>query len=133
MNRTARRLFYPSAVTIALGASVSIYGIYAGSLTIWRAGLLAAVLAFPTLGYALTHRAAEASDDQLAHAHRAGYQLALYHVSQGLLDTPAAPPDGGEDVGPEDTQGVAILRDLPDNVRPIRGRDDEEDDNRKAV
>jgi hypothetical protein len=93
-------------------------------------GLLVTVGAIPTLCYALTHRATQASDDQLAEAHTAGYRLALQHVHMGLLDSPAAPPDGGEGVEEEDTQGMSIIRseDLPDNVRPFRPRDDEEDD-----
>ena len=133
MNRLSRHLFTPSVAAITGGATVGLFGVLTERFPIWRVGLLTIVAALPALSCALIYRAAQASDDQLAHVHRAGYQLALYHVSQGLLDTPAAPPDGGEDVGQEDTQGIVILRDLPGNVRPFRPRDGKEDDHRKAV
>jgi hypothetical protein len=133
MNRIARRLFRPSVAAIITGVSIAMFGVLCGSLHIWRLGLLVAVAALPALCYALIHRAAVASDDQLAHAHRTGYQLALYHVSLGLLDTPAAPPDGGEGVGHADPQGLPAPRTAPGNVRPLRPRDRAETDNRKAV
>jgi len=135
MDRYARRLFCPSVAAIVLGASISLHGVIRDSLDVWRLGLLLAVMALPVLGYALIYRAARASDDQLADAHRAGYKLALYHVSLGLLDSPAAPPDGGEGVGEDDTRRTTTATAvLPDNVRPFRSRDDEQDtDTRKAV
>ncbi|MFD5230982.1 hypothetical protein ACFWJ5_21080 [Streptomyces qaidamensis] len=130
MTRLARRLYAPSVTTVALGFCTAMLGVLRDHMPMHHLGLLVTVAAIPTLGYALIHRATQATDDQLADMHTAGYRLALQHVHMGLLDSPAAPPDGGEGVEEEDTQGISIIRseDLPDNVRPIRSRDDEEDD-----
>lgn len=130
MTSLARRLYVPSVATVALGFCIAALGVLLNHMHMHHFGLLVTVGAIPALCYALTHRATQASDDQLAEAHTAGYRLALQHVHMGLLDSPAAPPDGGEGVEEEDTQGMSIIRseDLPDNVRPIRSRDDEEDD-----
>ncbi|MFD9150322.1 hypothetical protein ACFWDF_24220 [Streptomyces diastaticus] len=127
----ARRALVPSTATVSVGIVIGLVGVLLDSLGIWRFGLLVTVAAFPPLCYALVHRALQASDDQLASTHRAGYQLALFHVAEGLLG-PVAPPDGGEDVGQGTRQRTAAAGALPDNVRPFRARDDEED-NRKAV
>jgi hypothetical protein len=131
----ARRLYVPSLTAVSLGFCLATFGVLRGNMPVHHFGLLVTVAAIPPLCYALIHRATQASDDQLAEAHTAGYRLALQHVHMGLLDSPAAPPDGGEGVEEEDTQGISIVwgTDLPDNVRPIRSRDDEEDDNRKAI
>jgi hypothetical protein len=130
MTRLARRLFIPSVATVSLGFCLATFGVLRGHMSIHHFGLLVTVVGIPTLCYALIHRATQASDDQLAESHTAGYRLALQHVHMGLLDPPAAPPDGGEGVEEEDTQGISVIRseDLPDNVRPFRSRDDEEDD-----
>ncbi|MEU0675117.1 hypothetical protein ABZ330_19920 [Streptomyces sp. NPDC006172] len=136
MTHLARRLYVPSIITAVLGAVSATLGVLHNHYDVFRIALVALITAIPPLGYCLIHRANQASDDQLADMHRAGYRLALQHVHMGLLDSPAAPPDGGEGVEEEDTQGISIIRsgDLPDNVRPIRSHDDEEDDdNRKAV
>lgn len=134
MTPIARSLYVPSVATAAVGTALAMLGVLLPHRTLWAAGLLAAVAAIPVLCYCLIHRATQASDDQLAEAHTAGYRLALQHVHMGLLDSPAAPPDGGEGVAEEDTQGISIIRsaDLPDNVWLIRARD-KEDDDRKAV
>ncbi|MGW5304882.1 hypothetical protein ACWERF_13190 [Streptomyces griseoluteus] len=136
MTRLARRLYVPSVVTVVLGAVTATFGVLHDWEDAFSLGLVASVAALPGLLYCLTNRAAEASDDQLADAHHAGYRLALQHVSMGLLDSPAAPPDGGEGVEEEDTQGISLVdlaNHLPDNVRPFRSRNDEEDDHRKAI
>jgi hypothetical protein len=129
MTRLARRLYIPSVTTVALGFCIATFGVLRGHMATHHFGLLVTVVGIPILCYALIHRATQASDDQLAEAHTAGYRLALQHVHMGLLDSPA-PPDGGEGVEEEDTQGMSIIRseELPDNVRPFRSRDDEEDD-----
>ncbi|ALM38197.1 MULTISPECIES: hypothetical protein [Streptomyces] len=132
MTLLARRLYFPSTVAVALGTVIAISGVLVGHFTMWRLGLVCLVAAIPALCYCLAQRASQASDDQLADMHRAGYRLALQHVALGLLDSPAAPPDGGEGAPSEDTQGLSIVRpaELPDNVRRLRARDNR---NRKAV
>ncbi|MCQ9706637.1 hypothetical protein [Streptomyces sp. BSP1] len=128
----ARRTLVPAIAAIAVGTAIGLVGVLLDSLPIWRFGLLLTVAAIPPLCCSLLYRAVQASDDQLANTHRAGYQLALLHVAEGLLG-PVAPPDGGEDVGQTSLRHRAAPGCLPDNVRPLRGRDDEEDDTRKAV
>ncbi|MCG7524903.1 hypothetical protein MHW47_10705 [Streptomyces sp. OfavH-34-F] len=134
MTRLSRRLYPTSVTAIAGGAAVGLAGVLLESFPVWRIGILLAVVALPSLGYALIYRAAQASNAQLAAEHTAGYQLALYHVSLGLLDAPAAPPDGGEGVGQADTRGLAIVRTLPDSARAICPRDGKDTTHtRKAV
>lgn len=135
MTRLARRLYAPSVAIAALGTVTATLGVLHDQPDTFRLGIIALVAAIPALCYCLTHLATQASDYQLAEAHSAGYRLALQHVSLGLLGSPAAPPDGGEGVEEEDTQGISIIRSghLPDNVRPIRSHNDEEDDDRKAI
>lgn len=135
MTRLARRLYVPSIATVAVGTLTAMLGVLRNHPDTWRLGLLVLVAAIPALCYCLAYRATQASDDQLADTHRAGYRLALLHVHLGLLDQPDAPTDGGEGVEEEDTQPISMIwaADLPDNVRPIRAHDTEEDDNRKAV
>ncbi|MBT3157385.1 hypothetical protein KQH42_07145 [Streptomyces sp. CHA1] len=128
----ARRILMPSIAAVAVGAVIGLVGVLLDSLSIWRFGLLLTVAAIPLLCYSLIYRALQASDDQLAATHRAGYQLALFHVAEGLLG-PIAPPDGGEDVGHSVTHQAGARDYLPDNVRPLRDRGNEEDDNRKAI
>ncbi|MFD7121940.1 hypothetical protein ACFWAA_33605 [Streptomyces sp. NPDC059922] len=134
MTPLARRIYAPSVTSGALGTALALVGVICDSFDLWRLGLVALVASIPALCYCLAHRAAQASDDQLAETHSAGYRLALRHVSLGLLDSPAAPPDGGEGVGEEDTQGICTIRsgDLPNNVRPFRPRDSKGND-RKVV
>ncbi|MER8042555.1 hypothetical protein [Streptomyces sp. NPDC094032] len=129
-----RRLYATSAALITLGVLVALVGVLTHSFHTWRLGVLLAVAAMPALGYALIHRAAQATEEQLAHSHRAGYNLALDHVSQGLLDAPA-PPGGGEGAGQYDPHGTNALcdDDLLGNVRPIRPHDGKDTNNRKAV
>ncbi|MFB7452807.1 hypothetical protein [Streptomyces sp. NPDC056194] len=127
-----RHLLIPSAAVIVLGALAALVGVFAPHVYAYRLGILLAIVALPSLGYALLHRATQATEEQLDHAYRAGYHRALTHVSQGLLDAPAAPPDGGEEAG-HDPHGIRVPCDeLPGNVRPIRphGKDN---GNRKAV
>ncbi|MCX5362917.1 hypothetical protein OG864_29905 [Streptomyces sp. NBC_00124] len=50
--------------------------------------------------------AAYVNEDRLAEAHNAGYVLALEHVSLGLLDKQAAPPEGPGTTAPN----VVFLR-----------------------
>ncbi|MFF9704127.1 hypothetical protein ACF1FE_23550 [Streptomyces griseofuscus] len=135
MTPLARRMYVPSLAALAFGATTAIHGVLRDHYDGFRLGLVMLITAIPALCYCIAYRATQASDDQLAQTHSAGYRLALQHVSLGLLDTPDAPPDGGEGAEEEDTQGISIIRaaDLPGNVRPIRPRDDKEDDNRKAV
>lgn len=134
MTRLAQRLYVPSVAAAVLGAATAPLGVLHNQYDVFRLGMVALVAAIPALCYCLTHRARHATDYQLVEMHGAGYRLALVHVSMGLLDSPAAPPDGGEDVEEEDTQGISTTRSghLPDNVRPIR-RNDEEDDDKKAI
>lgn len=135
MTQLARRLYIPSVTAVALGFCIAALGVLLNHMAMHHFGLLVTVGAIPPLCYSLTNRAAQNSDDQLAESHRAGYRLALQHVHMGLLDSPAAPPDGGEGVEEVDTQETCTVRsaDIPDNVWPIRSHDDKEDDNRKAV
>lgn len=135
MTPLARRLYIPSVTVAALGSATAVLGVLLNAYDMFRLGLIALVTTIPAVCYCLVHRATQASDDQLAETHRAGYRLALQHVSLGLLDSPAAPPDGGEGVAEVDTQETCTVRsaDIPDNVWPIRSHDDKEDDNRKAV
>ncbi|MEK9521421.1 hypothetical protein MIU24_18805 [Streptomyces venezuelae] len=95
----ARHLYIPSTALITLGTLLAIVGVFAPHVYAYRLGVLLAIVALPPLGYALLHRATRATEEQLDHAYRAGYHRALTHVSQGLLDAPAAPPDGGEEAG----------------------------------
>ncbi|WP_406334287.1 hypothetical protein OG814_11650 [Streptomyces zaomyceticus] len=127
-----RHLYIPSAAVIILGALLALVGVFAPHVYAYRLGVLLAIVALPPLGYALLHRATRATEEQLDHAYRAGYHRALTHVSQGLLDAPAAPPDGGEEAG-HDPQGAPAPCDdeLPGNVRPIRPHGD--NNPRKAV
>ncbi|MFF1686042.1 hypothetical protein [Streptomyces sp. NPDC058254] len=59
-------------------------------------GFLGSIAITPVLTLAIANRAHRASDEQLAAAHCAGYQLALDQVSRGLLDPSdgATPPHG---------------------------------------
>ncbi|APD18561.1 hypothetical protein SEA_PICARD_31 [Streptomyces phage Picard] len=116
-----RHLAISSVAVIVLGALLALGGVFAPNFHAYRLGILLALLALAPLGYALLHHATRATEEQLDHAYRAGYHRALTHVSQGLLDAPAAPPDGGEEVGQYDAQGNALCDDdLLDNVRPLR-------------
>lgn len=134
MTPLAQRLYVPSATVAALGTVIAVTGVLLDHYDTWRLGLVSLIAAIPLLCYCLTHRAMQASDDQLATTHSAGYRLALQHVYLGLLDPPYAPPDGGE-AAEEDPQGTSTVRsaELPGNVRPLRSPDDEEEDDRKAV
>ncbi|MEU5136730.1 hypothetical protein [Streptomyces californicus] len=135
MTPLAQRTYVPSLTVAFLGTVTAAAGVLLDHYDVWRMGLLGLIASIPVLCYCIAHRATQASDDQLAETHSAGYRLALQHVHLGLLDTPDAPPDGGEGAEEDDTQGISIIRiaDLPGNVRPFRPRDDEEDDNRKAI
>ncbi|MFI6371047.1 hypothetical protein [Streptomyces sp. NPDC050546] len=135
MTPLARRLYAPSVAALVLGATTAIHGVLRDHYDGFRLGLVVLITAIPALCYCIAYRATQASDDQLAETHSAGYRLALQHVHMGLLDPPEAPRDGGEGAEGEDTQGISIIRiaDLPGNVRPIRPLDEEEDDDRKAV
>ncbi|MFH9295657.1 hypothetical protein [Streptomyces sp. NPDC017520] len=135
MNRLAHRLYTPSLTAAAVGTVTAALGVLQSHTDTWRVGMLILATAIPALCYCLAYRATQATDAQLADIHRDGYQLGLLHVHMGLLDQPSAPPDGGEGVEEEDTQGISVIRlaDLPDNVRPIRGHGDEEDNTRKVV
>ncbi|MFF5501227.1 hypothetical protein [Streptomyces roseolus] len=115
-----RHLYIPSAAVIILGALLALVGVFAPHVYAYRLGVLLAIVALPPLVYALLHRATRATEEQLDHAYRAGYHRALTHVSQGLLDAPAAPPDGGEEAGHGPQGAHTPCDELPGNVRPIR-------------
>ncbi|MFD4371535.1 hypothetical protein ACFWPY_08075 [Streptomyces sp. NPDC058527] len=127
-----RQLYIPSATVIVLGTLGALAGVLTNTVPIWRIGVLLAIVALPPLGYALLHRANQATEEQLDHAYRAGYHRALTHVSQGLLDAPAAPPDGGEEAGHGPHGAHTPCDDPLGNVRLIRphGKDNNP---RKAV
>ncbi|MFG2650925.1 hypothetical protein [Streptomyces sp. NPDC048436] len=135
MPRLARALYVPSVALSALGTVTATLGVLHDQPDVFRLGMIALVAAIPALCYCLTHRATRVSDYQLTETHSAGYRLALQHVSLGLLGSPAAPPDGGEGVEEEEAQGIVTIPrgDLPDNVRPIRSHDDEEDTRKRKA
>ncbi|MFH8793818.1 hypothetical protein [Streptomyces sp. NPDC017941] len=135
MAPLARRLYFPSFATAAFGAALATSGVLRNHYAWSSYGMLILVAAVPAICYCLTHRATQANDERLAETHRAGYRLALHHVSMGLLEPPSAPPDGGEGVEEDDAQKLSTTKSviLPDNVRPIRSHDDEMENDRKAV
>lgn len=93
------------------GVTVGVIGQIGGLEDTMRAGILICVASAPPLIVGAIRRAQRVSDDQLAEAHRAGYELALAHVARGLLDQPTTPPDGHLD----------NLDEL-ENVRRLRSR-----------
>lgn len=74
---------------------VGLTGMIADNGDLMRCANLLAILGVPPLIVGHIKRAHTVQDDQLADAHRAGYQLALEHVARGLLDQHSTvPPDG---------------------------------------
>ncbi|MFE7017651.1 hypothetical protein ACFVAQ_45580 [Streptomyces sp. NPDC057651] len=80
----------------ALGLTIGLLGLFDKEGVYARAGLLLTVAAMAPLIVWQSQRAHQATADQLAAEHDAGYRLALEHVARGLLDQPTAPPDGGD-------------------------------------
>ncbi|WP_326797484.1 hypothetical protein OG946_20355 [Streptomyces sp. NBC_01808] len=79
-----------------IGLAMGVAGVITGSDSPMRAGMLTSLAALPAAVLGMMQRAHILADDQLADAHRAGYELALDHVARGLLDQPAdhTPPHG---------------------------------------
>ncbi|MEU8721477.1 hypothetical protein [Streptomyces antimycoticus] len=86
-------------VSLALG----LIGLIADDDDVMRGGILLGIAALPALVAGHFHHANRANDDQLAAAHRAGYELALDHVARGLLDQHNATPPHGRPYDLDDT------------------------------
>lgn len=90
-----RSLTVLGLVLFAVGLTLGGGGYVTDDRSAMLAGVLLSVPAATALTVGTLRQQVELTDDQLAAAHRAGYELALDHVARGLLDQPSTPTDGG--------------------------------------
>jgi len=113
----SRNMIACSYAVLVVSLALGVIGVIGNNSDHVRFGLLTGLAAVPSLIVGHIKLAHTVQDDQLAAAHRAGYELALDHVARGLLDAPATPPNGhpnGMDDPTLKDAGVRRLHVAPD-------------------
>jgi hypothetical protein len=104
----ARSLSILGNTLLTVGVAMGGTGFITNRDDLVRGGILLSIPAATALVVGTLRNQTAINDDQLAHAHRAGYTLALDHVARGLLDQPTAPTGGGRGDNQHD-DNVCIL------------------------
>lgn len=93
---------------LAAGLTTGVVGILVENNDLRGIGVFLIVAALPPLMMRTLRLSQRVAAHQLAEADNAGYWRALDHVARGLLDTNAAPPNGGHPAKPEQVAGNVI-------------------------
>lgn len=118
---------YTVATLFTIALAVGAIGWATHDAALMEAGTFGPLAFLPALTWVIARHAHRVGDDQLAAAHRAGYELALDQVARGLLE-----PDAGA-TPPHGRRYDLAATEVTANVRHLRAVQPFIDKDRKAI